>query len=362
MRVVTLGEVMLRLCPEEFLRLGQVLPGRLEATFGGGEVNVAVSIAQQGGQSAFATALPDNPITDAFVAELRKFGVDPGLVRRTKGRFGIYFVETGANQRGSTVTYDRAGSAIATARASDFDWNAVFHEATWFHITGITPALSATAAELALTAVREARQRGVTVSVDLNFRKKLWSWEPGTSAVDLARRVMTELVGLVDVIIANEEDADLTLGIKAAESNVEEGRIHCEGYDLVAREIARRFPGVSRVAITLRESYSASHNNWGAMLFDREQDESTFAPLDGAGEYSPYPIHNIVDRVGAGDSFAGGLIFALQTPELAAPAKALAYAVAASCLKHSIKGDYNYATRAEIEALMNGGGSGRVQR
>jgi 2-dehydro-3-deoxygluconokinase len=362
MRVVTLGEVMLRLCPEDFLRLGQVLPGRLEATFGGGEVNVAVSVAQQGGQSAFATALPDNPLTDAFVAELRKFGVDPSLVRRTKGRFGIYFVETGANQRGSTVTYDRAGSSIATAKASDFDWNAVFQGATWFHITGITPALSATAAELAITAVREARQRGVPVSVDLNFRKKLWSWEAGTSATDLARRVMTDLVSHVDVVIANEEDADLTLGIQAAETNVEAGRLHLEGFEQVAREITRRFPNVSRVAITLRESFSASHNNWGAMLFDRMSNSVVFAPVDDAGVYRPYPMHNIVDRVGAGDSFAGGLIFALQTKELAAPATALAYAVAASCLKHSIKGDFNYATRAEIEALMKGGGSGRVQR
>lgn len=362
MRVVSLGEVMLRLCPEEFLRLGQVLPGRLEATFGGGEVNVAVSVVQQGGQAAFATALPDNPITDAFVAELRKFGVDPSLVRRAKGRFGIYFVENGANQRGSTVTYDRAGSAIATAKAADFDWNSVFCGATWFHITGITPALSASAAELALTAVREARQRNVPVSVDLNFRKKLWSWEPGTSAVDLARRVMSELVAHVDVVIANEEDADLTLGIRAPETNVEAGQLHLEGYEQVAREIVGRFPSVSRVAITLRESFSASHNNWGAMLFDRASQQATFAPVDAKGEYSPYEIRNIVDRVGAGDSFAGGLIFALQTPELASPEKALAYAVAASCLKHSIKGDFNYATRAEIEALMKGGGSGRVQR
>jgi 2-dehydro-3-deoxygluconokinase len=362
MRVVTLGEVMLRLCPEDFLRLPQALPGRLEATFGGGEVNVAVSVVQQGGQAAFATALPDNPLTDAFQAELRKFGVDGSLVRRTKGRFGIYFVETGANQRGGTVTYDRAGSSIAQATPADFDWNSVFAGATWFHITGITPALTAQSAELALAAVREARARKVPISVDLNFRKKLWTWEPGTSSVQLARRVMTELVGLVDVVIANEEDADLTLGIKAAETDVEAGHLNLVGYEQVARDIAAKFPTVSRVAITLRESYSASHNNWGALLFDRAADRAVFAPLDASGTYSPYEIRNIVDRVGAGDSFAGGLIFALQTPELSAPESALAYAVAASCLKHSIKGDFNYATRPEIEALVQGGGSGRVSR
>jgi 2-dehydro-3-deoxygluconokinase len=363
MRVVTLGEVMLRLCPEEFLRINQAIPGRLEATFGGGEVNVAVSIARQGGTAAFATLLPDNAITDAFERELGRWGVDASLVRRTKtGRFGTYFVEAGANQRGSTVTYDRDGSAIAQGSATDFDWDRIFAGATWFHITGITPALGKSAAEIALTSVREARARKVPVSVDLNFRKKLWRWEAGTKPEALAQRVMTELVANVDVVIANEEDADLTLGIRAAGTDVETGHLDLSGYESVAREIARRFPNVSRVAITLRESLSASHNNWGAMLFDRGTDSVLFAPTDSAGTYRPYEIRNIVDRVGSGDSFAAGLIFALQTPELSPPETALPYAVAASCLKHSLKGDFNDVSRGEIEGLMRGGGSGRVQR
>lgn len=363
MRVVTLGEVMLRLAPEEFLRLNQAVPGRLEATFGGGEVNVAVSIAQQGGSSAFATFLPDNLLTDAFLQDLRKLSVDTELVRRAKrGRFGVYFVENGANQRGSTVTYDRDQSCIAITPAADYDWDAIFAGATWFHITGITPALSGFASETASRAVQEAQKRKVPVSCDLNFRKKLWKWKPGTSPVDLARETMRALMPFIDMVIANEEDADLSLGISAHDTNVESGELNLDGYAHVAREVVSQFPNVSRVAITLRESLSASHNNWGALLYDKAGDSVSVAPVDSAGRYAPYEIHNIVDRVGAGDSFAAGLIFALQTPELSEPATALSYAVAASCLKHSIKGDFNYVTRPEIEALMKGGGSGRVQR
>jgi 2-dehydro-3-deoxygluconokinase len=363
MRLVTFGEVMLRLAPEEFLRLAQVLPGRLEATFGGGEVNVAVSVALQGGAAAFATVLPDNALTDAFEQELRKLKVDPGLVQRSKsGRFGIYFVETGANQRAGSVTYDRDHSSISLTPASEYNWDAIFAGATWFHITGITPALSAESAAAALQAVKRARERHITVSCDLNFRKKLWRWKAGASPVALARDTMRALVPCVDLVIANEEDADLCLGIQAPESNVEAGELHLEGYGDVARQIVRQFPGVSRVAITLRESISASHNNWGALLYDARSDIVHFAPTGAGGEYEPYEIRNIVDRVGAGDSFAAGLIFALNTSGLDSPATAVQYAVAASCLKHSIKGDFNYATRNEIEALMKGGGSGRVQR
>ncbi|HVV99037.1 MAG TPA: sugar kinase [Planctomycetaceae bacterium] len=363
MRVVTFGEVMLRLAPPEFLRLRQTLPGTLEATYGGGEVNVAVSVAFQGGQSAFLTALPDNPLTDAFVQELRKFNVGADLVQRSKqGRFGIYFVETGANQRGSTVTYDRDQSSISLAGPEAYNWDVAFRDANWLHITGITPALSAAAAQSALAAVREAKQRKMTVSCDLNFRKKLWRWQPGTSPTDLARATMRELVPFVDLVIANEEDADLALGIKAAGADVEAGHIDIGGYEQVAKRIVEQFPNVSRVAITLRESISASHNNWGALLYEARDQKTHLAPLDGQGRYTPYEIHSIVDRVGAGDSFAGGLIFALLTPELSAPHTALRYAVAASCLKHSIKGDFSYAARDEIEALMKGSGSGRVQR
>ncbi len=363
MRVVTFGEVMLRLAPEEFLRVTQVLPGRLEATFGGGEVNVAVSVALQGGDAAFATALPDNVLTDSFEQELRRLRVDASLVKRSKsGRFGIYFVETGANQRAGTVTYDRDQSSISLAGADGYDWNAIFAGATWFHITGITPALSSQSAAAALAALKQARERKIPVSCDLNFRKKLWRWKPGTSPVDLARETMRTLVPFVDLVIANEEDAEMCLGIHAPESNVEAGDLNLNGYSHVAREVVSQFPNVSRVAITLRESISASHNNWGALLYDHRSNAVHLAPCDANGRYEPYEIRNIVDRVGAGDSFAGGLIFALNTPGLDDAATALRYAVAASCLKHSIKGDFNYATRAEIEGLMKGGGSGRVQR
>jgi 2-dehydro-3-deoxygluconokinase len=363
MRLVTLGEVMVRLAPEEFLRVAQVLPGRLEATFGGGEVNVAVSVAQQGGQAAFATVLPDNVLTDAFEQELRRLKVDPSLVQRSKvGRFGIYFVETGANQRAGTVTYDRDYSSISLSPPADYNWEAIFAGATWFHITGITPALSANSASAALHAVKLARERKIVVSCDLNFRKKLWRWKAGTSPVGLARETMQALLPFVDLVIANEEDADMCLGIEAPDSIVEAGELNLDGYAEVARQVVQQFPNVSRLAITLRESISASHNNWGAMLYEGGSDTVHLSPTSSGGRYAPYEIRNIVDRVGAGDSFAAGLIFALNTPGLDAPETAVRYAVAASCLKHSIKGDFNYATRAEIEALMKGGGSGRVQR
>jgi 2-dehydro-3-deoxygluconokinase len=362
-RVVTFGEVMIRLCPPGFLRLAQSLPGSLEATFGGAEVNVAVSIAQQGGQAGFCTALPDNPLTTAFVQELRRLGVDTDLIHRfPQGRFGTYYVETGANQRSGTVTYDRSGATIALTPPDAYGWGTTFQDAAWFHISGITPALSSLAADSALAAAKAARAAGVPVSCDLNFRKKLWSWDPQIKGTELARRTMRQLLARVDVIIANEEDAEQVLGIRAAHTDVEHGELGVAAYPDVAREIVKQFPQVTRVAITLRESLSASHNNWGAMFYDAATNQAHFAPLDRAGNYAPYPIRNIVDRVGAGDAFAGGLIFALLTPSLSAPETALRYAVAASCLKHSIVGDFNHASREEIESLMAGSGSGRVQR
>jgi 2-dehydro-3-deoxygluconokinase len=354
---------MLRLAPADFLRLSQVIPGQLEATFGGGELNVAVSVAQQGGAAAFLTAVPDNAVTDTLEQELRKLRVDTRLVRRVEhGRFGIYFVETGSNQRGGTVTYDRDASSISQEPASAYDWEAAFAGANWFHITGITPAISAVAAEAAVAAVKSARQQGVTVSCDLNFRKKLWRWDAGLKPIELARQTMRTLMPFIDVVIANEEDAEMSLGIDAPKSNVEAGELNLDGYHQVARRIVAEFPNVKKVAITLRESISADHNNWGAMLYDAATDRRSLAPLDREGKYAPYEIRDIVDRVGAGDSFAGALIFALNTDGLAEPSTAIAYAVAASCLKHSIKGDFNYSTRAEIESLMRGSVSGRVQR
>jgi 2-dehydro-3-deoxygluconokinase len=363
MRIVTFGEVMLRLAPPEFLRLSQSMPGNLDATFGGGELNVAVSVAIQGGQSAFLSVLPDNAVTDVFVLELQKLGVSDDLVIRSQaGRFGIYFVETGANQRSGTVTYDREGASIAIAKPDIYDWNIAFQGATWLHITGITPALSEQAAMAARLALENARKRGLKISCDLNFRKKLWRWKPGTPPVDLARETMRGLMPFVDYLIANEEDADLALGIRAEETNVEAGELNPAAYEQVAGQIVSDFPNISGVAITLRESLSASHNNWGAMYYDASAQKSHFAPTTADGVYRPYEIRNIVDRVGAGDSFAGALIFALNTPELSAFPTALEYAVAASCLKHSIKGDFNYVSRPEIESLMQGSGSGRVQR
>jgi 2-dehydro-3-deoxygluconokinase len=363
MLTVTFGEVMLRLMPPHQLRLAQSLPGAWDATFGGAEVNVAVSIAQQGGRAAYCTALPQNPITDAFRQELRRLGVDDSrLLLRKEGRFGIYFVESGANQRGGTVTYDRAGSTISVTPAQAYDWTSVLHGATWFHVTGITPSLSAAAAEATQSAVEAAAALNIPVSCDLNFRKKLWNWDPSTPPAVLAKKTMERLLPFVSLVIANEEDAEQVLGIHAANTQVDAGVIDPAAYSDVARQIGTRFPRVQKVAITLRESYSASHNNWGAMLYDVLSQQSWLAPLDAQGQYRPYEIKNIVDRVGAGDSFGGGLIFALQTPELSAPDVALRYAVAASCLKHSIVGDFNYSTRAEIEALMGGSGSGRVNR
>lgn len=363
MRVVTLGEVMIRMMPPGWDRLARSLPGVLEATFGGAEVNVAVSIAAQGGTAAYCSALPDNPITSAFAGELRRYGVDDSLlVRCSEGRFGIYFVENGANQRGGTVTYDRAGSTISIVPPDRYDWNTIYAGATWLHITGITPSISKTAADVSRVAIEEAAKRNIPVSCDLNFRKKLWNWQPGVKPAALAKQTMEALLPKMQVLIANEEDADHVLGIRAAGTNVDAGILSLSGYEDVARQIVSKFPNLKRVAITLRESISASHNNWGAMMFDAATNKAHFAPVDASGKYSPYEIHNIVDRVGAGDAFAGGLVFALQTPELSEPGAALAYAVAASCLKHSIRGDFNDSTRAEIEALMRGGGSGRVSR
>lgn len=363
MRVVTFGEVMLRMMPSGWTRLSQSLPGTLDATFGGAEVNVAMSVVRQGGRAAYCTALPDNPITDAFIAKIRSYGIDPSLILKLKdGRFGIYFVENGANQRGGTVTYDRAYSTISLTPASAYPWDTIFAGATWFHTTGITPSLSKESAEATLASVQQAANRKITVSCDLNFRKKLWNWEPSIKPAMLARKTMEGILPYVNVLIANEEDADHVLGIRAAGTDVEAGHLNLAAYEDVARQIASRYPNMKYVAITLRESISASHNNWGAMMFDVAADKALLAPLNASGTYTPYPIHNIVDRVGAGDSFAGALIFAMNTPELSDSLTSLRYAVAASCLKHSVLGDFNDVSRSEIEALMKEGGHGRVSR
>jgi 2-dehydro-3-deoxygluconokinase len=339
---VTFGEIMLRLAPPGFERFLQ--SPQFVATFGGGEANVAVALAMFGLPAAYVTVLPDkNPIADAVVAEMRRFGVDASRIVRGKGRVGIYFVECGANQRPSKVVYDRADSAIAIAKPGDIDWDKTFAGAGWFHVTGITPAISESAAALALEAAAKARALGLTVSCDLNYRKNLWKW--GKTAAE----VMSELVKFVDVAIANEEDVQKALGIQA-DVDVHSGKLEREQYDKLAQKVLAAYPNLKLIAITLRESKSASHNGWAACLHDRQQFLVS----------RHYEITHIVDRVGGGDSFAGGLIYGLQT--LPTHQDALEFAVAASCLKHSIPGDFNRFTADEVQALIKGGGSGRVQR
>jgi 2-dehydro-3-deoxygluconokinase len=360
--IVTFGEIMGRINPPGLLRFAQAMPGKLELTFAGAEANVAASISMLGGSARFVTALPQNVLGDACVRTLRGLGVDTRHILRTgTGRLGLYFVEKGANQRPSNVVYDRSHSAIAETDAAEFDWSSIFHEACWLHTTGITPALSRKAFDSCLAAVRAAKSAGLSVSCDLNFRKKLWGWEPGTKSTDLARRCMSEILPHVDVCIANEEDASDVLGIHAAGSDIQGGQLDIAHYPDVAKQIIRRFPNIRQVAITLRESLSASHNNWGAMLYDAASEKAFFAPIKD-DSYAPYEIRNIVDRVGGGDSFGAGLIFALNTPELSAWEKAIRFASASSCLAHSIEGDFNFSSRSEVELLMNGSVSGRVVR
>lgn len=359
--VVTFGEIMGRMAAPEFLRLRQTR--EFEVTYAGAEASVAASICNFGGTARYVTALPKHALADATMDSVRAVGIDTRYVLRTdKGRLGLYFLETGANQRPSNVIYDRADSAIAITPADKYDWNGIFTDAQWLHLSGITPALSKNAAEATRIAAEKAKAAGAKVSIDLNFRGKLWKWDASKSSRELAQATMKGILPFVDVVIANEEDCHDVLGIKAGETDVHAGALDTARYPDVARQVVKLFPNVSKVAITLRESYSATHNNWGAMLYDAASDKPFFAPLDANGNYRSYEIKNIVDRVGGGDSFAGGLIFALITPELAEPQTAVKYAVAASCLKHCIKGDFNYSTRAEVEALMGGSASGRVVR
>jgi 2-dehydro-3-deoxygluconokinase len=361
-RVVTFGEIMGRMAAPNSLRLRQALPGSLDVTFGGAEANVAGSLTMLGARAAFVTALPSNAIGDACIAALRALGIDTEhIVRTDEGRLGLYFLETGANQRPSRVVYDRAGSAVSLTAADSYDWPAILDGAVWFHVTGITPSISRAAAEATLAASRAAEAAGVTVSCDLNYRKKLWRWDPSTSPRELAEDTMRQVLQHADLVVANEEDCAAVLGIHAAESNVEAGDLRIASYPDVARRVVAQFPNVTKVGITLRESISASHNNWSAMLYCAEEDGAYFAPMQG-GSHRPYEIRNIIDRVGGGDAFSAGLIFALTDADLNSPDTAVRFATAASCLAHSIVGDLNYSSRAEVESLMSGSGSGRVVR
>jgi 2-dehydro-3-deoxygluconokinase len=340
--IVTFGEIMLRLAPPGFERFLQ--SPQFVATFGGGEANVAVALAQFGMPAAFVTVLPAaNPVADACIGELRRFGVDTSRIVRGKGRLGIYYLEAGANQRPSKVVYDRENSAIALATSGAINWDETLAGAGWFHVTGITPAISASAADLALEAARAAKAKGLTVSCDLNYRKNLWKW--GKPAAE----VMRELVQYVDIAIANEEDVQMALGIQA-EVDVHSGKLDRAQYEKLTARVLAEYPKLQAIAITLRESHSASHNGWAACLNDRKEFLVSRA----------YDITHIVDRVGGGDSFAAGLIYGLLN--LKTHAEALEFAVAASCLKHSVPGDFNRFTVEEVNGLLKGGGSGRVQR
>jgi len=340
--VVTFGEIMMRLATPRFLRFTQA--DAFECTYGGGEANVAAALAQWGLVARYVTCLPDNDLGQACLNYLRRLGVDTTHLVRQGRRLGLYFLEAGAAQRASKVIYDRAGSALAEVKPGDVDWAAAFAGADWFHWTGITPAVSAGAAAVCLEGARAARAAGLTVSCDLNFRRNLWKW--GQSAAE----VMPELVQEADLAIGNEEDAEQVFGIKAPGTDVEAGQVEAAAYEPVAQQLMARFPNLGKVAITLRGSLSASHNTWSGLLYDGSR------LLVGP----QYDITPIVDRVGGGDAFAAGLIYGLLAGQ--SDQEALAFAVAASCLKHSIHGDLNMVSVAEVQALLKGGGSGRVQR
>lgn len=341
MKVLSFGEILLRLASPGYTKLFQ--KDSLDATFCGGEANVAVSLANFGIQSEFLTVVPDSDVGHASLNSLRYFGVDTSKTFFKNGRMGLYYLEKGASQRPSKVIYDRAYSSIALAEPIDFDWDALFDGVTWFHWTGIDPALSDNMVRICEQACKKAREKGITISCDLNFRKNLWSSEK-------AQEVMRNLVQYVDVCIANEEDADKVLGIKAPNNDVESGKLNKNGYEYVAKEICERF-GCKKVAITLRESINASRNGWSGMIYDA---------ANGTANYSTHYDIDIVDRVGGGDSFTGAMIYSLITGK--DDKSAIEFAVAASCLKHSIEGDFNRVTASDVENLIKNGGNGRVQR
>ncbi len=340
-KAVTFGEIMLRLKPPGFERFFQTPV--FDASFGGGEANVAVSLANFGIQVSFVTILPKNDIGNACIAELRKFRVDTSFIKDRPGRMGIYYLEAGANQRPSKVVYDREDSAIALSKPGDIDWNTVFRGAAWFHITGITPAISAQTAELSMEAVAVAKTMGLTVSCDLNYRKNLWKY--GKPAIE----VMKDIMKYVDIGIANEEDCQKSLGI-SVDVSVERGELNMAEYESLTKRVFETYPQLKLMAITLRESKSADHNGWSACAYDGRQFYLS----------CKYDITDIVDRVGGGDAFAAGLIYGIM--KYGNNQDALNFAVAAGCLKHSISGDFNRVSVSEVESLMGGNASGRVQR
>jgi 2-dehydro-3-deoxygluconokinase len=341
MKVVTFGEILLRLASQGYLRLFQ--NNIFEASFCGAEANVAVSLANFGLESTFVTKLPDSDVGQAAINSLRYFGVDTSKIVRGGERLGLYYLEKGASQRSSKVLYDRAYSAIAKAKKNDFDWEVIFEGADWFHFTGINPALSYNLADICLEACKKAREKGIIISCDLNYRKKLWSTEQ-------AGQIMSGVMSYVDVCIANEEDAENVFGIKAKYTDVSKGKLNYDGYKEVSKKLHDRF-GCKYVAVTLRTSISANDNKWAGMLYSAEENEYYFS--------KEYTIH-VVDRVGSGDSFGAGLIYGLM--QKMKPQESLEFAVAASCLKHSLEGDFNRVKVEEVKNLMQGDSSGRVKR
>ena len=341
-KYITFGEIMLRLKTPAYERFFQ--SPLLEATFGGGEANVAVGLACLGLEAAYVSVIPANPVGDACLKELKKHNIDTSFIVRKGARLGIYFLEAGANQRPSKVIYDRSHSAIAEAVPGEINWDHIFSEACWFHISGITPAISLSAAKLSLEAVKKAREKGVPISCDLNFRKKLWQY--GKSAPE----IMGELVNYVDIIIGNEEDCQKSLGIKVGNIDVESGNLQAERYQKLTDKMLALYPNIKKIAITLRESHSANYNSWSAILNNRK---AFFVS-------KKYEIHHIIDRVGAGDTFSAGLIYGIN--HLKDDRETLEFAVSASCLMHAIPGDLPLISLEEVNNLAKGSGSGRVQR
>lgn len=347
-RIIAFGEIMARFTTPGFQRYQQSIPGAMRVNFAGAEANVAVSIAQLGGEAAFVTSLPKHPIADACVADLRSCGVDiDQVVRTSEGRLGLFFCETGINQRAGQVIYDRDGSAAAITPASAYDWDRVFRNAEWFVISGITPALSRNAAEVTRVAIDEARKRNVTVVCDLNFRSKLWRWDPSSSPHELAARTMASLATKIDLLVCGRNDAERTLGLK--------GGLPLEE---IPAGLVERFPNLRLVAMTRRSAAPAIEHRFGGLLYDAAAGDLFHAP----GQNQWHEIRHAVDRIGGGDAFTAGLVFALATPELSDRDCAIRFAVAAGCLAHSIEGDFNFSTRDEVEELANGEASGRIRR
>jgi 2-dehydro-3-deoxygluconokinase len=347
-RIVTFGEIMARLEPPGYQRFQQAMPGSLKVTFAGSEASIAASYSYLGGEATFVTALPYHEIAKACLADLRSLGVNTrNIVRTHDGRLGLYYFERGVNQRTANVIYDRDGSSVSITPAEDYDWDRIFEQADWFVISGITPAISRNAATVSRIAIEEAARRNVRICCDMNYRSKLWKWDPSLSSRELAGQMMRQLLPSVDLLIAGHEDLTDTLGYAP----------HADHKSLIQPLIAE-FPKSGSVAMSRRASASASVEKYGGLLYDVESDQVHYAP----SEHSLYEINPIIDRLGAGDAFTAGLLFAMTTAELADPKTAIQFATAAGCLAHSNEGDYHYSSRAEIEILMTGNASGRVRR